>query len=96
MYKHRFRTAAGVVYLNTAAEGLPLPECAEAFREYCQAKARGMSGREEFHAVEARTIELAAQLLGTHPGNIALLSSASEALNVLATSLVLMECAAKQ
>lgn len=87
MYKHRFRTATEFVYLNTAAEGLPLPECEEAFHQYCEAKARGMAGRKECHAVETITIELAARLLGTSPGNIALLSSASEALNVLATSL---------
>src|SRR5208283_1487011 len=87
MYKHLFPMAAEAVYLNTAAEGLPLPECEEAFREYCAAKARGMSGRVQCHAAEAMTIELAAQLLGTRPSNIALLSSASEALNVLATSI---------
>jgi len=64
-----------------------VPECEEAFREYYRAKARGTPGRREFHAVETETIALAAELLGTSPSNVAFLSSASEALNALATSI---------
>ena len=85
--RHRFERATQVVYLDTSAEGLPVPECEEAFREYYRAKARGTPGRREFHAVETETIALAAELLGTSPPNVALLSSASDALNVLATSI---------
>ena len=86
-YKERFPRAAQVVYLDTAAEGLPVPECEEALREYYRAKARGTPGRREFHAVEAETIDLAAELLGTAPANVALLSSASEGLNILPMSI---------
>jgi cysteine desulfurase / selenocysteine lyase len=85
--KERFERATQVVYLDTSAEGLPVPQCEEAFRDYFRAKSRGTPGRREFHAVEAETIELAAELLGTAPANVALLSSATEALNVLAMSI---------
>src|SRR5688572_27370589 len=86
-YKERFERAMQVVYLDTSAEGLPVPECENAFLEYYRAKIRGTPGRREFHAVEAETIALAAELLGTAPANVALLSSASEAINVLAMSI---------
>lgn len=81
MYKNLFPTAQQVTYLDTAAEGLPLPQCEGAFSQYCRAKARGTPGRQELHAVEAETLGLVARLLGTDAANVAFLSSASEALN---------------
>lgn len=87
MYKTLFPTAREVAYLDTAAEGLPLPQCADAFREYYDAKSYGTPGRREFRKVESETAELAAALLGTEVANVAFLSSASEALNALAASL---------
>jgi len=86
-YKHLFPRAKEVAYLDTAAEGLPVPGCAEAFARYCQDKEQGTPGRRMFHRIEAETIELAARLLGTQPGNVTFLSCASEALYVLASSL---------
>jgi selenocysteine lyase/cysteine desulfurase len=87
MHKNLFPTAQQMTYLDTAAEGLPLPQCEGAFSQYCLAKARGTPGRREFHAVEAETLGLAARLLGTEAANVAFLGCASDALNLLALSL---------
>jgi selenocysteine lyase/cysteine desulfurase len=87
MYNNLFPTAQQVTYLDTAAEGLPLPQCEGAFSQYCRAKARGTPGRQELHAVEAETLGLVARLLGTDAANVAFLGCASDALNLLALSL---------
>lgn len=87
MYKNLFPRAQEVAYLDTAAEGLPLPQSEAAFSEYYRAKARGTPGREELHAVEAEALHLVARLLGTEPVNVAFLASASDALNLLALSI---------
>ena len=86
-YKKMFPRATEVAYLDTAAEGLPVPQAEDALREYIHQKSLGTPGRRALFAVEAETIELAARLLGTGQANVALLSSASEALNVLPNSL---------
>ena len=86
-HKHLFPNAEEVTYLDTAAEGLPVPLAEEALREYLRQKSLGTPGRRAFHAVEAETLELIAQLLGAQRANVALMSSASEALNVLPASL---------
>jgi cysteine desulfurase / selenocysteine lyase len=87
MYKHLFPEAAGVTYLDTAAEGLPLPQIEESFCEYYQDKAHGTPGRRRFHAIEAEALRLVARLLGTESGNVAFLASASDALSLLALSI---------
>ena len=87
MHKNLFPTAQQMTYLDTAAEGLPLPQSEGAFSQYCRAKARGTPGRREFHAVEAETLGLVARLLGTDAANVAFLGCASDALNLLALSL---------
>ncbi|TAM82054.1 MAG: aminotransferase class V-fold PLP-dependent enzyme [Acidobacteria bacterium] len=89
MYKDLFPTAKEVTYLDTAAEGLPHPECANAFQLYAQIKARGTPGRIELHKTEAAALDLAARLLGTDSSNVTFLASASDALSLLATSLEL-------
>lgn len=86
-YKKLFPRAVEVAYLDTAAEGLPVPKAEDAAREYVRHKSMGTPGRRALFAAEAETIELAARLLGTEKTNVALLSSASEALNVLPNSL---------
>ena len=88
-YKSQFPRARQVVYLDTAAEGLPAPGVRESFEEYCRDKALGTPGRKQFHAMEEETRSLAARLLGTDAKNIAFLGSASEALTALAGSLEL-------
>lgn len=87
MHKNLFPRAGEVTYLDSAAEGLPLPEIEQSFAEYYCAKARGTPGRREFHAAEAETLCLVARLLGTEPANIAFLASASDALSLLALSI---------
>lgn len=89
MYKNLFPTATAVTYLDTAAEGLPHPECGKAFQLYSEVKARGTPGRVELHKVEAETLDMAARLLGTDSSNVTFLSNASEALSLLAASLEL-------
>ena len=89
MYKDLFHTAREVTYLDTAAEGLPHPGLEKAFERYSQIKARGTPGRGELHKAEDETLDLAARLLGTDSSNVTLLSSASEALSLLAVSLEL-------
>jgi cysteine desulfurase / selenocysteine lyase len=86
-YKYLFPQAAKTAYLDTAAEGLPVPQAEQALWQYFQDKSLGTPGRRCFHAAEAETLELAARLLGTEKDNVALLSSASEALNVLPNSI---------
>jgi cysteine desulfurase/selenocysteine lyase len=86
-YKHLFPRAQEVTYLDTAAEGLPAPGCSEAFQQYCGDKRAGTPGRKALFQAEAEALELAARLLGTDRANVAFLSSASEALYVLSSSL---------
>ncbi|TAM80418.1 MAG: aminotransferase class V-fold PLP-dependent enzyme [Acidobacteria bacterium] len=89
MFKDLFPTANEVTYLDTAAEGLPHPDCEKAFQLYSRIKAHGTPGRVELHKVEADTLNLVARMLGTDSSNVTFLSSASEALNVLAASMEL-------
>ncbi|MDE3178482.1 MAG: aminotransferase class V-fold PLP-dependent enzyme, partial [Acidobacteriota bacterium] len=87
MYKHLFPRAKEVTYLDTAAEGLPLPAVERSFSEYYRAKAAGTPGREKLHAIEAEALQLVARLLRTGPANVAFLASASDALSLLALSI---------
>ncbi len=86
-FKTLFPRAMEVSYLDSAAEGLPAPGCAEAFSRYCRDKQQGTPGRRFLQQVEADTLEMAAHLLKTEKSNIAFVSNASEALYILASSL---------
>lgn len=82
-----FARRVGEVYLDTAAEGL-LPLCAtEAMDAYLRDKGRGTPGREAMFEEEERSKCVAARLLAARPENVALLPSATDALNLLANSL---------
>jgi cysteine desulfurase / selenocysteine lyase len=85
--KHLFPRAMEVAYLDSAAEGLPAPGCAEAFLRYYRDKQQGTPGRRFLQQVEAETLEMAARLLKTEKNNMAFVSNASEALYILASSL---------
>jgi cysteine desulfurase/selenocysteine lyase len=85
--KTLFPRAVEVAYLDSAAEGLPAPGSAEAFLRYCRDKGQGTPGRRFLHQAEAETLEMAAQLLNTKKDNVAFVSSASDAINILASSL---------
>ena len=86
-FRSGFPRAMQVTYLDTAAEGLPVAAEAEALLRYFQDKSQGTPGRKEFHRVEAEALVLAGGLLGTDPGNVTFLGSASEAMSVLANSI---------
>ena len=85
--KALFPRATEVAYLDTSAEGLPVPGCAEAFQQYFRDKSQGTPGRKALHRVEAETIALVAELLATDPENVTFLANASDAFNLLANSL---------
>ena len=74
----------GRVYLNTAAEGLPLKSCAEAVNRYLGEKGRGEPGRVAMFAAHNNLSELASQLFGVQPNQIAIKSSTTETLNMIA------------
>ncbi len=82
-----FPQAARQTYLDTAAEGLPAPGVAEAFAAYHAAKQLGSPGRKKLYPVVEEARELTARLMGTQSENICFLSSASDALLALLTSL---------
>ncbi|MEM9015604.1 MAG: aminotransferase class V-fold PLP-dependent enzyme [Verrucomicrobiota bacterium] len=75
-------------YLNTAAEGVPPLRLREALDTYQRDKALGMDGR-EFHFRELDTCrENASRILGLEDRDeVAIVSSASEAFNLLASSI---------
>jgi cysteine desulfurase / selenocysteine lyase len=85
--KSRFLETAKVAYMDTAAEGLPPVEAAQAIEEYLRLKATGSAGRPAIYERQRQTERAAAELLGTVPEHVALLGSASEGLNLLANSL---------
>jgi len=82
-----FSYTTEAAYLDTAAEGLPPLAALQATSGYLKSKSRGSSGRPDFYGIEARATQAAVQLLAAAPGSVALLSSASEGLNLFANSL---------
>lgn len=88
-YRALFPRAMESPYLDTAAEGLPVPGVEDAFTEYLAEKGRGTPGRVKHFAKEQEARTLAADLLGTSKEHVAFASSASDALNLLAASLPL-------
>ncbi|HZT32662.1 MAG TPA: aminotransferase class V-fold PLP-dependent enzyme [Bryobacteraceae bacterium] len=85
--KSKFPRARDVAYLDTAAEGLPPEDAAAALAEYFSDKASGSPGRPQHYRAEVEAVEAAAGLLGAAPRHVALLSSCSEGLNLLANSI---------
>lgn len=75
------------VYLNSAAEGLPLRACADAVQRYLADKATGEPGRVGMFAAHAKARELAGQLCGVEPAHVAIVSSTTEALNTIANGI---------
>lgn len=82
-----FPQAACQTYLDTAAEGLPAPGVAEGFAAYHNAKQLGSPGRKKLYPIVEEARGLTAELLGTQSENICFLSSASDSLLALLTSL---------
>lgn len=74
-------------WLYTGAEGPPLAAQAEALAAYLTNRALASAGRDAHAAVEARVRERLAALLGYDAGDIALVSNAGEAMNLVAQSI---------
>src|SRR6267142_7060606 len=75
---------AGKAYLNTAAEGLLLKDCAAAVQQYLADKSTGEPGRVPMWAALERARERAGRLLGVPASRMAIVSSTTEALNTIA------------
>lgn len=86
-----FPSLAEMVYLNTAAEGIPPLEVLEALEQYFRDKQLGMDGREWHFAALEETKALVAELYGLTPSEIGICSCSSEAYNLAALALRLRE-----
>jgi selenocysteine lyase/cysteine desulfurase len=80
-----------MVYLNTAAEGIPPLEVGAALEEYFRDKQRGMDGRDAHFRQWQAARELTASFLGLHADEVAICSCSSEAYNLAAQALRLKE-----
>lgn len=74
-------------YLDTAAEGLPLDQARDSLLEYVADKSVGTPGRMRLFAAEREAVRVAAALLGAEEQNVALVGNATEALNLLGSSI---------
>ncbi len=82
-----FPSLEGMVYLNTAAEGIPPLEVGAALQEYFRDKQQGMDGRQlHFRQWEAAR-ELAAGFFGLAADEVSICSCSSEAYNLAAQAL---------
>ncbi len=85
--RRSFPSLEGMVYLNTAAEGIPPLEVGAALQDYFRDKQRGMDGRQfHFRQWEAAR-ELAAGFLGLAADEVGICSCSSEAYNLAAQAL---------
>ena len=81
-----FPSLRDIVYLNTAAEGIPPVTTGGALQAYLSDKVRGMAGRDQLFEQFAATQESAADLMGVSAEEVSFCSSTSEAYNLLASS----------
>lgn len=87
--RQSFPQLEGMVYLNTAAEGIPPLEVGAALTQYFHDHQRGMDGRLAHAAQREAVMALTAQLYGLTPGEIGICSCSSEAYNLAALALQL-------
>ena len=80
-----------MVYLNTAAEGMPPVEVGEGLAQYFRDKQLGMDGRERHFAALEETKSLVAELYGLTAAEVAICSCSSEAFNLAALAMRLRE-----
>lgn len=76
-----------LVYLNSAAEGIPPREVGQALLQYYDDKLLGMDGRVPHAEQHRQTRELVATMYGLTEGEIAICSCSSEAFNLAALAL---------
>lgn len=79
----------GMVYLNSAAEGIPPREVGQALQQYFDDKRLGMDGRVPHAEQHRQARELVAAMYGLTPEEIAICSCSSEAFNLAALALQL-------
>jgi selenocysteine lyase/cysteine desulfurase len=89
--RQSFRTLDEMVYLNTAAEGIPPAEVGAALDEYFSDKRLGMDGRQRHFARWDEARSLVAEFLGFAPEEVTICSCSSEAFNLAALALRLRE-----
>lgn len=89
--RNSFPSLAEMVYLNSAAEGIPPLEVGVALDQYFRDKQLGMDGRERHFATLEETKSLVAELYGLTPSEIGICSCSSEAYNLAALALQLRE-----
>jgi selenocysteine lyase/cysteine desulfurase len=89
--RQSFPSLEGMVYLNTAAEGIPPLEVREALMEYYHDKQLGMDGRDRHFRQWERAKQLAASFYGLSSPEVSICSSSSEAFNLAALALRLRE-----
>ena len=80
--RRSFPSLAEMVYLNSAAEGIPPLEVREALEQYFRDKQLGMDGRERHFAALEETKSLVAELYGLTAPEIGICSCSSEAYNL--------------
>lgn len=78
-------------YLNTAAEGVPSPAVAGALVQYVRDKALGFDGRERHEAERRALLHRVAELFQLSNDEVGLCSCTSEAYNLLATAIHLVD-----
>jgi cysteine desulfurase/selenocysteine lyase len=86
-----FPTLDDMIYLNTAAEGIPPLEVGEALAQYFRDKQLGMDGREPHFAALEEAKTLVGAMYGLSAAEIAICSCSSEAFNLAALALQLRE-----
>ena len=84
-----FPSLAGMIYLNTAAEGIPPLEVGQALTQYFQDHQLGMDGRERHFAQREAVRASTAEMFGLTAEEIGLCSCSSEAYNLAALALQL-------
>ena len=89
--RRSFPSLDGMVYLNSAAEGIPPLEVRDALVQYFRDKQFGMDGRDRHFAQLEQTKRFVAELYGLTPAEIAVCSCSSEAYNLAAMALRLRE-----
>lgn len=89
--RRSFPTLEDMVYLNTAAEGIPPLEVRDALEQYFRDKQLGMDGRDRHFAALEETKSLVAELYGLTANEIGICSCSSEAYNLAAMALRLRE-----
>ena len=85
--RQKFPTLDQMVYLNSAAEGIPPTDVRDALDEYFRDKQLGMDGRGPHFAALAQTQALIAEFYGLTAEEIAICSCSSEAYNLAAMAL---------